>query len=328
MFILKNKFFFTIIIFICFSGCDLALSGSKIKGKVVDSLTNLPLSNITVIATAKIDIEEDQKFASKTATTKENGEFIIKGLSSKYRYIIKTSKEGYTIAEALATPPENGQTRIIDETFRITKDPGEDGFYILSEGKIQKIQPKKFKKTQFSHPDRYRIKNPWTIYYIEKNSVEETNTQSNNKLFLSVRYNTNHHGYRPCEYIQPLTYFEKIKTCTKYTGYVNDPILYEFMNINEVYIAGVMSKKKYHINGFMGWKINYGNYENPSGISIGGFGHVTGKVPFQNYKISQTINLDIIEIYKLPSGYYALKNIFGENSFKNNESYFVIFKID
>ena len=239
MFTLKNKFFFIIII-ICFSGCDFALSGSKIKGKVVDSITNLPLSDITVIATTKINIEEDKKYERKTASTKRNGEFIIKGLSSKYRYRIKTLKEGYSIAEATARPPENGQTRIIDKTFRITKDPGEDGFYVFSEGKTNKLQPIKFKKEQFSNPDRFRIATPWTIYYLEKDSVENTTTISNSKLFLLARYNKN---FRPYKYIKPLTYFEKIKTCTRYTGYTKDSIIYEFMNINEVYIVGALSKK-------------------------------------------------------------------------------------
>jgi len=93
---MKNVNFFLIIttlLLMSLCGCN---RSSKISGMVINPIDGKTISKATIIATTTTNIREDKKYEKSTATTNSQGEFLLKGLSKKYKYTLTVKKDGYS----------------------------------------------------------------------------------------------------------------------------------------------------------------------------------------------------------------------------------------
>lgn len=277
-------------------GCDFLSSGSKVKGIVTDLLTGSPISDVNILAITKTDIEEDKKFEKRTASTNASGEFTIKGLSPKYDYTITATKPGFSIVETILTPPEKGKTKLLDNPLQIIQDPRENGVFIFSDGKMEKLQPLNFEKDKFAHDSFYT----YDFYYLPKVNIEKSMKKSRKNLHLLIRYDGGRKLYSD---ILPLIFFDQLKQIS-----FSSKAEWTFKEQKNIYIAGVLNEKEDLITGFIKWDILGNEFENPSGVSVGGFSRIEGRVPLKTCDLSQNGKLDVIKINDLPSGFFALEN--------------------
>jgi hypothetical protein len=139
---MKNVNFFLIIttlLLMSLCGCN---RSSKISGMVINPIDGKTISKATIIATTTTNIREDKKYEKSTATTNSQGEFLLKGLSKKYKYTLTVKKDGYSsYSLSRVGVPEKGQTKMLDKPFKIIKEPSDIGVYFVSNNQLNKISP-------------------------------------------------------------------------------------------------------------------------------------------------------------------------------------------
>jgi len=95
-----------LILLILAGGC-----GSDVTGEVKEKFSNKPIQNAKVQATSS-DIAEGKKDEIEPVETDASGKFIIEGLSRKYNYRIKATKDGYfSLRESETTASLSGKDR-------------------------------------------------------------------------------------------------------------------------------------------------------------------------------------------------------------------------
>ena len=100
------------------SGC-----GSNVTGEVKEKFSNKPIQNAKVQATSS-DIAEGKKTEGESIETDASGKFTIEGLSQKYNYRIKATKDGYFSlreSETTASLSGKGKTQILKNPLFLIK---------------------------------------------------------------------------------------------------------------------------------------------------------------------------------------------------------------
>ena len=102
---------------------------SKIEGRVIHAITNVPKPGLKVTARVKkaINIKEDKKYTERSALTDSNGKFLIKGLSPRYRYSVYVNDVKYVTDTRNVDPPKDNKTYVIQNPVRIIEPPQHRG---------------------------------------------------------------------------------------------------------------------------------------------------------------------------------------------------------
>lgn len=212
---------FLVLVFLC--SCS---RGSNIEGKVEDSISGAPLSDVMVIAATKTNIKEDKKLERITSKTDANGSFKLKGLSSKYRYSISTSRSGYSEAKTYVSPPEQGLTKILETPLKIFQRPPSTGIFVKKDGKFQKMESVPVEYVKFFSRSTSQT---MSVYYVPQKTIENTKyvkVKNRNLLY----FNTDSKRYYLTQ-LNPLSvdkaslqYFKGPNELYNYKGYFPDGI--------------------------------------------------------------------------------------------------------
>lgn len=118
------RLYFFLVLFILLTSCD---TGITLNGKLIDALSNKPLSRTSIIVEGL-----------KTIETDENGNFKIKGLQGYAEYNFNLNPDGYTTA-ALLIENNINQKQIEAGTFMVIPLPPSSGVFSYSYGKYDQI---------------------------------------------------------------------------------------------------------------------------------------------------------------------------------------------
>jgi hypothetical protein len=282
-------FFFVIV-----SGCDFLMSGSKIKGQVLDVVTGNPVPNVKIVASMSTDIQEDKKYESRQAISDGSGFFVVKGLSQKYEYTITATKQGFLSDKSRVRPPEKGQTKILQKPLEVALLPGNYGVFVFEKGAFKQIN-----RLNFDRITRCAgcIMGRNSYYYTPKamlSDIKKTQVGSGSVL---IAYFPN---YIRLVSIDPLYYFKK----KAFTFEYNTPK----DNVRtDVYVAKAVSDDLSILNTYA-LSTHSDQYKSPSGSTVGGVGVLQGRVPCKFKKQSNNVFMEIIKIHYLPRGIYALRD--------------------
>jgi len=290
----KMYFFGILIILLGTAGCDLFSGGSKIKGQIVDVVTGQPVSDATITAITKTNIEEDKKFERRQSSSDKNGQFTISGLSHKYTYTITASKNGFSTAKTRQTPPEKGQTKLIEEPLSIAMLPPEYGVYIFSKSTFDKLNSISFATIKRDS----RIVGGRDHYdYISKDDLSEAlKTCGRDSILISysssnIRWNG----------IDPLRFFKEKKFSFTY----DNPRRTDNIK-SSIYVAKAVRDDLAVLNTYELSRYSK-QYVSPKGMTVGGVGTLEGELPSSRHECPNGI-IEVTRLNYLPSGLYALRD--------------------
>lgn len=152
-------------------------NGSKVKGYAYNPITKKALAGVYVTAYTSTNVEEDKKYQQITAKTNSNGEFVLKGLSSKYRYNIYIISEGYVTDGTFVKPPEDGKTVLLEQGIAACISPQGEGVFVLEDEKWRKME-------FFQSHDMCQINDKVTVPFVPTNlNLPEVNISKLNEYY-------------------------------------------------------------------------------------------------------------------------------------------------
>jgi hypothetical protein len=262
-------------------GCE---NSGKVKGVVVDGINNQPIYNVKMVAVAKVSIVEDKKYEMSTVISDNNGEFLLKGLSSKYEYTVWAEKEGYTYDVTNGViPPEKGQTYLLEEPLKIIKIPPTSGAFAYSDGNYRELTRINFK--EFEQESRYDISKGHR--YISRNDIMSNTIEEGNFILIWGSWFTD---------VEPLFTFDgDVVFYSPYGGKQTKKV--NNILINRAYQSNLKTVMTYELSE---------RYSSPSGTTLGGVGLLKGKLETQLFKVSEGLYLYVIDVSVLSNGYYSI----------------------
>jgi len=301
---------------LCFS-CSDGLSGSKAKGRVVDMITGQHLTNVSITAVTKTDIEEDKKFEQQSTKTDANGNFHLKGLSPKYSYILTATKEGYSIAELRFSPPEEGQTKLFEKPFEITKVPLKNGIYTYSNGDLKEVNQIKLKIDIVAINGPFQ-KNPTKQFfrYLKDPGKEIANMEMEAIIVYLHKMTSLKWGNY---YFRKLSFFHELLTCNATSYRTRGEPIWALKEQTNIFIEGAKENTKIRntIDYYYLWE-NGLDYKPPSGsVARIGIPTVKGALPSKKIKTHNGY-MWIVFIQNLPKGYYTISDRY-YSSFMNSK---------
>ncbi|MBT4485839.1 MAG: carboxypeptidase regulatory-like domain-containing protein [Candidatus Latescibacteria bacterium] len=135
---------FLVVLSMLIIACDTIWQTSKIQGRVVNPLSNEPVSGVTVVGTTRSNIAEEQNQVKIVGETNKKGEFLLKGALPEKEYTLSIAREPYVNSKRVVVAPEKGKTVLCEEPLFMLQDPGFVGLFAVNMNRTNKIHlPKK-----------------------------------------------------------------------------------------------------------------------------------------------------------------------------------------